>query len=99
MSSSRIDQRGAVMTLEDLIEIGRVTGYFARIGVAGIDLSKPLRVGDLIRIKGHTTDLEQVVDSIQIEHEQVQEAKAGDKIGIRVADRCRDGDHVYKAVD
>ena len=87
------------MTLEDLIEIGRVTGYFARIGVAGIDLSKPLRVGDLIQIKGHTTDLEQVVDSIQIEHEQVQEAKTGDKIGIRVADRCRDGDHVYKAVD
>jgi translation elongation factor EF-Tu-like GTPase len=99
MSSSRIDQRGAVMTLEDLIEIGRVTGYFARIGVAGIDLSKPLRVGDSIRIRGHTTDLEQVVDSIEIEHEPVQEAKAGDKIGIKTADRCRDGDHVYKVVD
>jgi translation initiation factor IF-2 len=87
------------MMPEELIEIGRVTGYFARIGVAGIDLSKPLRVGDLIRIKGHTTDLELVVDSIQIEHEPVQEAKAGDKIGIKAADRCRDGDHVYKVVD
>jgi translation initiation factor IF-2 len=87
------------MMPEELIEIGRVTGYFARIGVAGIDLSKPLRVGDLIRIKGHTTDLELVVDSIQIEHEPVQEAKAGDKIGIKAADRCRNGDHVYKVVD
>ena len=87
------------MTPEDLIEVGLVTGYFARIGVAGIDLSKPLRVGDVIRIKGHTTDLEQVIDSIQIEHEPVEEAKAGDKIGIKAADRCRDGDQVYKVVD
>ena len=77
-------------------EVGRVTDYFAHIGVAGIDLTAPLRVGDRIRIKGHTTDLEQAVDSIQIEHESVQEAKPGDKIGIKVADRCRAGDHVFR---
>jgi translation elongation factor EF-1alpha len=87
------------MTTEDAVEIGRVNGYFARIGVAGIDLSKPLRVGDHIRIKGHTTDLEQLVDSIQIEHEAVQVAKAGDKIAIKVADRCRRGDRVFKVAD
>ena len=63
-------------------EVGRVTDYFAHIGVAGIDLTAPLRVGDRIRIKGHTTDLEQAVDSIQIEHESVQEAKPGDKVII-----------------
>jgi len=76
-------------------EVGRVSDYFARIGVAGIDLTGPLRVGDTIHIKGHTTDFEQSVDSIQIEHASVDAAKAGDKIGIKVEDRCRRGDHVY----
>lgn len=76
--------------------VGKVKDYFARIGVIGIDLVAPLKVGDTIHIKGHTTDLEQVVESMQIEHEDVEEAKAGDAIGIKVADRCRGGDSVYK---
>jgi putative protease len=59
-------------------------------------LEGTLRVGDTIHIKGHTTDLEQAVDSMQIEHDQVEEAKAGDAIGIKVGDRCRGGDVVYK---
>ena len=78
------------------VEIGKVMDYFARIGVAGIDLTGTLRVGDRIRVKGHTSDFEQVVQSIQVEHEPVQEAKAGDKIGIKVAERCRGGDRVYR---
>ncbi len=77
------------------VEVGRVSDYFARIGVAGIDLTGTLRVGDRIRIKGHTTDLEQVVDSMQIEHQNVQEAGPGAKIGVKVLDRCRHGDRVY----
>jgi len=77
-------------------EIGTVKDYFAKIGVAGIDLTGTLRIGDTIHIKGHTTDLEEVVESMQIEHEQVEEAKAGDAIGIKVPDRCRGGDTVYK---
>jgi putative protease len=76
--------------------VGVIKDYFARIGVAGIDLEGTLRVGDTIHIKGHTTDLEQAVDSMQIEHDQVEEAKAGDAIGIKVGDRCRGGDVVYK---
>jgi translation elongation factor EF-1alpha len=76
--------------------VGVVNDYFAKIGVAGIDLEGSLRVGDTIHIKGHTTDLEQAVDSMQIEHEQVEEAKRGDSIGIKVKDRCRGGDVVYK---
>jgi translation elongation factor EF-1alpha len=76
--------------------VGVVNDYFAHIGVAGIDLEGTLRVGDTIHIRGHTTDLEQRVDSMQIEHDQVEEAKAGDAIGIKVSDRCRDGDVVYK---
>jgi translation initiation factor IF-2 len=77
-------------------EIGRVTDYFAKISVAGIDLTGKLRVGETIRIRGHTTDLELVVESMQVEHDQVEEAGAGDKIGIKVSDRCRNGDHVYR---
>ena len=76
--------------------IGVVNDYFAKIGVAGIDLEAPLRVGDTIHIKGHTTDLEQLVDSMQVEHDQVQEAEKGASIGIKVADRCRGGDLVYR---
>jgi translation elongation factor EF-1alpha len=76
--------------------IGVVKDYFAKIGVAGIDLEGALRVGDTVHIKGHTTDLEQVVESIQVEHASVGEAKQGDSIGIKVKDRCRGGDVVYK---
>ena len=76
--------------------VGIVKDYFAKVGVAGIDLEGTLRVGDTIHIKGHTTDLEQAVESMQVEHEQVEEAKGGDAIGIKVRDRCRGGDVVYK---
>ncbi|TMB68791.1 MAG: translation elongation factor-like protein [Chloroflexi bacterium] len=81
------------------VEIGRVNDYFAHINVAGIDLTAPLKVGDRIRIKGHTTDMELVVESLQVEHESVAEAKAGDKIGVKVSDRVRGGDHVYRVGD
>ena len=77
--------------------IGKVTDYFAKVGVAGIQVtSGVLGVGDTIRIKGHTTDLTQAVDSIQVEHENVQRAEAGQAIGIRVKERVRRGDSVLK---
>jgi translation elongation factor EF-1alpha len=80
-------------------EIGKVADYFAKISVAAIDIAKgTLKVGDTIHIKGHTTDFEQTVDSIQIEHQNVPEAKAGDSIGIKVKDKVRDHDVVYKVL-
>jgi translation initiation factor IF-2 len=79
--------------------IGKVSDFFAHPVVAGIELTAPLKVGDKIRIKGHTTDLELVVDSIQIKNVNVTEAKAGDSIGVKVTDRVRPGDHVYKIID
>ncbi len=82
--------------MADEVEIGKVGDYFAHVGVAGIDLTGPLKVGDRIGIKGHTTDIEMTVESIQIEHEAVQEAKAGDRIGVKVPERCRGGDHVFR---
>jgi len=80
-------------------EVGKVASYFSKIGVAAIDITKGvLKVGDKIHIKGHTTDIEQDVDSIQIEHQNVPEAKPGDSIGIKVKDRVRDHDIVYKVL-
>jgi translation initiation factor IF-2 len=77
-------------------QIGVINEFFAHISVAGVELSDTMRVGDTIHVKGHTTDLEQTVDSMQIEHEEVQEAAAGQAVGIKVNDRVRRGDHVFK---
>ena len=79
--------------------IGQVSDFFARPVVAGIDLIESLKVGDKIRIKGHTTDVEVVVQSMQIHNATVTEAKAGDAVGIKVPDRVRKGDSVYKVTD
>lgn len=79
--------------------IGTVSDFFAHPVVAAIELTASLRVGDKVRIKGHTTDLKLTIDSMQIENESVQEAKAGDSIGVKVSERVRDGDMVYKIVD
>jgi len=82
---------------EDII--GKVSDFFARPVVAGIELTAALKVGDKIHIKGHTTDLEMNVDSMQIDNVQVQEAKAGDSIGVKLSERVRNGDTVYKVTD
>jgi putative protease len=80
-------------------EIGKVMDFFARPVVAGIDLTGTLKVGDRIHIKGHTTDMEMAVTSMQIKNVNVNEAKAGDAIGIKVSDRVRRGDTIYKIID
>ena len=79
--------------------IGTVSDFYAQPVVAGIELTAALKVGDKIRIKGHTTDLEMTVDSMQIDNAQVTEAKAGDSIGVKVSDRVRSEDKVYKITD
>ncbi|MHC4123068.1 MAG: translation elongation factor-like protein [Planctomycetota bacterium] len=79
--------------------VGNISDFFAHPVVAGIELTATLKVGDKIHIKGHTTDLEMNVDSIQIDNAQVEEAKAGDSIGVKVRDRVRKGDAVYKVTD
>ncbi|HID10084.1 MAG TPA: translation elongation factor-like protein [Candidatus Latescibacteria bacterium] len=80
------------------LEIGKVTGYFTRIGVAAIELTGSLSIGDTIHIKGHTTDFTQEVGSMQIEHQLIEKAEAGQRVGIKVKERVRKGDIVYKVV-
>jgi selenocysteine-specific translation elongation factor len=79
--------------------IGTVSDFFARPVVAAIELKAPLEVGDKIRIKGHGTDLELIVDSMQIDNVDVKEAKAGDSVGVKVSERVRKRDTVYKVTD
>jgi len=79
-------------------KIGKITHYFGHINVGIIELVDALTVGDKIRIKGHTTDLTQDIDSMQIEHATVTEGKAGDSVGIKVAQKVHPNDSVYKVV-
>ena len=81
------------------VEIGSVTAFFARPAVAGIELFGPLKVGDRIRIKGHTTDMELTVDSMEVDSSPAAEASAGQAVGVKVSDRVRPGDRVYKVGD
>jgi len=82
-----------VKTLE---KVGEVTHYFTKISVAVIEVSSPLKVGDQIAIKGMTTNFEQTIDSMQVEGENIEEANPGDDIGMKVADRVRKVDIVYR---
>jgi len=81
---------------ENIVEVGHVTHFFSKISVAVIELKASLAVGNTILIKGPTTDFEQVVESMQIEHKNVQSAEAGQSIGLKVAQRVRERDAVYK---
>jgi putative protease len=76
-------------------EVGKVSSYFSHAGVAAIKLSKPLKVGDKIRIKGSTTNFEQTVESMQVEKDQIDLAKPGDHVGIRVEEKVRQNDTVF----
>jgi putative protease len=83
---------------EELREVGRVSHFFTKIGVAVIELKDALSASDRILIKGPTTNLEQTVGSMEIEHEKVQRAEAGQSIGLKVDDRVRASDIVYKII-
>ena len=76
--------------------IGKVTHYFPKINVGIIELSDDLKVGDNIRIIGSTVDVTQRVDSMEINHQKVEKAKKGDAIGLKVKERVREGNDVYK---
>ena len=76
-------------------QIGKVTHYFNKIGVGVIELSADLKAGDSIVISGHDREFEQAVSSMQVEHQEVTEAKKGDAVGMKVDEPVKDGDLVY----
>ena len=79
--------------------VGKVSSFFARPVVAAVELTEKLKVGDKVHIKGHTTDMTLTISSMQINNVNVTEAKAGDSVGIKVDDRVRSGDIVYRVIE
>ncbi len=76
--------------------IGRVTHYFSHLSVAAVTLTAPLRVGDRIHVRGHTTDLVQAVASMEVEHRGVEQAGPGDDVALAVEEHVREHDLVFR---
>lgn len=79
-----------------MAKVGKVSHYFDRIGVAALNLTGPLAAGDTVRISGHGVDFTQKIGSMQIEHQQVEKAKKGDDVAIKVDQPVKEGDNVEK---
>lgn len=80
-------------------KIGRITHYFGHVGVGIIKIEEgDLKIGDTLHFKGHTSDFQQTVESMQIEHKEVQEAKVDDMVGVKVSEHVREHDEVFKVI-
>lgn len=81
-------------------EIGVVVKFFAKPSVAAVEVTRgSIKTGDLLRYKGHTTDFTEAVISMEIDRQPIEEAKVGDTIGLKVKERVRENDKVYKVVE
>jgi len=76
--------------------VGKITHYFDKIGVAVVEVLAPIKVGDQIKISGHGNEFNQEVTSMQIEHQQIQEAQRGQTVGMKIDQPVKEGDEVYK---
>ena len=81
-------------------EVGVVVKFFSKPSVAAIEITKGnIKKGDTLRYKGHTTDFTEVVQSMEVDNSSVEEVKAGDLVGVKVKERVREKDTVYKVVN
>ena len=96
--AKKLSAKDKIVAAKNEIFLGEVEDYFAKIGVIALTLKSPIAVGNGLRVRGHTTDLKQKVDSMQIEHQAIQSAVKGDSVGIKVTDRCRKGDKVFRVL-
>jgi len=78
------------------VEVGRVNKFFGKVGVAAVEVTDSIKVGDELHFKGATTDFNYKVDSMEIDRSPIEEAKPGDLVGIKVPERVRPGDKVYR---
>ena len=78
-------------------EVGEITHYYGHIQVAVVKVKETLNKGDKVNIKGHTTEFEQEIESMQIDHDEIETAKKGQEIGMKVKDIVRQGDKLFKA--
>ncbi len=79
--------------------VGKITHYFDKIGVGVIELSADIKQGDQISVEGATTNFTQPVDSMQVEHQNINEAKSGQSIGMKMSEKVRPGDQVFKVTE
>ena len=80
--------------------VGVIVKFFAKPSVAAIEITNgSIKTGDLLRYQGHTTDFTEEIKSMEIDNQQVEEAKVGDLVGIKVKERVRENDKVYRVVD
>ena len=77
-------------------KVGTITHFYDKIGVAVINVLSPIKVGDRIKISGHDKEFEQEIASLQVEHQNIDQAKKGDNVGMIVDQPVKDGDEVYK---
>ena len=77
-------------------EVGKVVGYFGKVGVAAVEATAEFAAGETLHFKGHTTDFTVTVVSMQVDGKPVEKAGPGDKVGVKVLDKARDGDKVYR---
>ena len=96
MSCGKCEDDKKTTEKEEGKPIGEIEHYYSKLGVGIVKLKNSLKPGDKIKIKGHTTDIEQTIDSIQINHQDVESAKKGDVVGVKVSDKVREDDLVYK---
>jgi putative protease len=96
ISNNILPSGSNMLSEQNVVEVGHITHFFPRITVAVLDLTAPLSVGDRILVKGPSTDFEQVVESMQIEHKNIQRAEKGQSIGIKLVQHARERDVVYK---
>ena len=78
--------------------VGKITHYFPQITVAAATLSGELKVGDRVRVKGHTTDFTEAIESLEIEHQKVDQAGPGDKVAFKVSEKARSGDQLLRVM-
>lgn len=76
--------------------IGKVTHYFGQLNVAAVQLTGQLAVGDEVHVKGHTTDFNQKIDSLEVEHQKVPQAGPGEDVAFKVSEKARPGDQVFR---
>ena len=77
-------------------KVGTIIHYYDKIGVAVVNVLAPIKVGDRIKISGHDKEFEQEVSSMQVEHQNIEQAKKGDDVGMKVDQPVKEGDEVYK---
>jgi len=84
------------MPIEEGKLVGTITHYFSKIGVAVIELTGKLKIGDTIRVVGGEADFNQAIDSMEVDHAKVKEAKPKDSVGLKIEQKVREGYKVYK---